>query len=176
MLSAEDLLAGGTLHFDVVLPPNIVRPGAPLPTDDDPVNELSAGGANTDSVRLKPLTVNDLQLIARAAKESDDLAATLMVHRSLVTPEMNVGQVAAMHAGLLQFLLSKVQEISGITIAREDIDTAVADPLAKAAFVLAREFGWTPQQVNDLTLGQILLNLKMLQSQDDLDESTSRVA
>ena len=76
----------------------------------------------------------------------------------------------------MQFLLSKVQEISGITVAREDIDEAVADPLAKAAFVLAREFGWTPQQVNELTLGQILLNLKMLQSQEELGAPTNRVA
>lgn len=175
MLSAEDLLAGGALQFDVALPPNIVRPGAPLPTTDETVDELPSG-ADTNRVRLRPLTVNDLQLIARAAQESDDLAATLMVHRAIVAPEMNIGQVASMHAGLLQFLLTKVQEISGITIAREDIESAVADPLTNAAFVLAREFGWTPQQVNELTLGQILLNLKMLQSQDAADEATSRVA
>lgn len=174
-LSADELLAGGDLLFDVVLPANIVRPGTPVPTADAQL-EVCAANAGDNSVRLKPMTVSDLQLIARAARESDDLAATLIVHRALVEPQMNIGQVAAMHAGLLQFLLSKVEEISGITIAREDIDAAVADPLAKAAFVLSREFGWTPQQVNELTLGQILLNLKMLQSLDAADEPTSRVA
>lgn len=165
MLSAEELLAGGSLYFDVPLPAHVVRPYLTAPAGADV--------ADPDSVRLRPLTVSDLQIIARATRESDDLAATLMVQRALVEPAMSVAQVAAMHTGLVQFLLSKVQEISGITMARDDIAEAVADPLARAAFVLAQEFGWTPQQINELTLGQILLNLKMLQAQDAAHASTA---
>jgi hypothetical protein len=113
-------------------------------------------------VRLRPLTVRDLQLISRAAKESDSITATLMVQRALVEPEMSVAQASTMHVGLVQFLLQEVNRISGIATTSEQLSTAVEAPLAKAAFVLAQEFGWTPQQVNELTLGQVLLHLRML--------------
>ena len=45
------------------------------------------------------------------------------------------------------------------------MNQALEAPLAKAAFILAKEFGWTPQAVNDLTLGQVLLHLQMLKQQ-----------
>ena len=150
MLSAEDLLAGGDLTFEIEVPPGILRPTE------------GAGNGAPASVRLRPLTVRDLQLVSRAAKEKDSLTATLMVQRSLVEPEMSVAQASAMHVGLVQFLLEHVNRISGITATSEQLSRAVDAPLAKAAFVLAQEFGWTPQQVNDLTLGQVLLNLQML--------------
>jgi hypothetical protein len=156
MLSAQDLLAGGALSFEVAIPEGILRPGA----------AIAAGGV-ADSVRIRPLTVADLQLIARAARESDVLSATLMVQRALVEPALSVAEVSALHAGLLDYLLRKVNEVSGIGIAPERVDDALADPLVQSAFVLAREFGWTPQQVNELTLGQILLNLEMLKAQHE---------
>ena len=34
-------------------------------------------------------------------------------------------------------------------------------PLARACYVLAREFGWTPEEVSGMTIGQILLYLEM---------------
>ncbi|HEX9440106.1 MAG TPA: hypothetical protein VF909_10505 [Roseiflexaceae bacterium] len=149
MLSVEELLAGSSLTFEVVIPPAVLRPA-----------DGAAGEART--VRLRPLTVRDLQLIARAAKESDALSATLMVQRALVDPELSVAQVAAMHVGLVQYLLEHVNRISGITATAAELDDAAEAPLARAAFVLAREFGWTPQQVSELTLGQVLLHLQML--------------
>jgi hypothetical protein len=75
---------------------------------------------------------------------------------------MSVAQASAMHVGLVQFLLQQVNQISGIATTSEQLSGAVEAPLAKAAFVLAQEFGWTPQQVNELTLGQVLLHLQML--------------
>ena len=150
MLSAEELLAGGDLTFEVEVPPEVLRPAE------------GAGNGMPATVRLQPLTVRDLQLVSRAAKESDSLIATLMVQRALVEPEMSVAQASAMHVGLLQFLLERVNRISGIAATSEQLSGAVEAPLAKAAFVLAQEFGWTPQQVNELTLGQVLLNLQML--------------
>jgi hypothetical protein len=150
MLSAEELLAGGDLTFEIEVPPGVLRPA-----------EGAGDGAPT-TVRLRPLTVRDLQLVSRAAKESDSLTATLMVQRALVEPEMSVTQASAMHVGLLQFLLEQVNRISGISATSEQLSGAVEAPLAKAAFVLAQEFGWTPQQVNELTLGQVLLHLQML--------------
>ena len=151
-LAPEELLAGSALTFEVEVPSYVLRPGegaAPQP-------ELPA------TVRLRPLTVADLQTIARAAKESDSLTATLMVHSALVEPELTIAQLTTMQVGLLQFLLERVNELSGISAASAEVAQAVDAPLAKATFVLAEEFGWTPQEVGELTLGQILLHLKML--------------
>ena len=150
MLSAEELLAGGSLTFEVEVPAEVLDPA-----------EGAGNGAPT-TVRLRPLTVRDLQLISRAAKESDSLTATLMVQRALVEPEMSVAQASTMHVGLVQFLLRQVNRISGIATTSEQLSGTAEAPLAKAAFVLAQEFGWTPQQVNELTLGQVLLHLQML--------------
>ncbi len=150
MLSAEELLAGGGLTFEIEVPPGVLLPAE------------GVGNGAPSAVRLRPLTVRDLQLVSRAAKESDSLTATLMVQRALVEPEMSVAQASAMHVGLLQFLLEQVNRISGIATTPEQLSSAVEAPLAKAAFVLAQEFGWTPQQVNELTLGQVLLHLQML--------------
>jgi hypothetical protein len=79
-----------------------------------------------------------------------------------VEPALDVGQVAALHVGLVQYLLHEVNRVSGIAATSEELSAAAEEPLSKAAFVLAREFGWTPQQVSELTLGQVLLHLKML--------------
>ncbi|HEX4938621.1 MAG TPA: hypothetical protein VFX11_08110 [Candidatus Kapabacteria bacterium] len=153
MLSADELLAGGGLTFSVEVPPHILQPGGG-------VAPVAAG-----SVQLRPLTVKDLQRISRAAKDSDNLTATLMVQAALVEPALSVQQVAALHVGLVDFLLEQVNRISGIASTPEDIGQAASDPLAKAAFILAREFGWTPQDINNLTLGQVVLHLEMLKQQ-----------
>ena len=156
MLSAEELLAGSALSYEIEIPGEVLHPG----TFAD-----SANGRG--SVRLRPLTVADLQIISRAAKESDSLLATLMVQRALIEPEMTVAQVASAHAGLVEYLLEQVNRISGIAASHEQILAAREAPLAKAAFVLAKEFGWTPQQVSELTLGQVLLHLQMLKERSN---------
>ncbi len=157
MLSPEELLAGSALTYEIEVPAEVLLPVAP-PVD----------GNGHGTVRLRPLTVSDLQLISRAAKENDSLLATLMVQRALVEPEMTVAQVASAHAGLVEFLLDHVNRVSGISASREHILAAREAPLAKAAFLLAKEFGWTPQQVSELTLGQVLLHLQMLQEKKNL--------
>jgi hypothetical protein len=149
MLTAEELLAGGALTFDVTVPAAV----------------LSAAGMASGQVRLKPLTVRDLQLITRAAKDNDALTSALMVQTALVEPRMTLAQVNTMQVGLLQFLLDQVNRISGIAVDAGDMRAATQDPLVRAAFILAREFGWTPEQVGELTLGQIMLHLQMLKEQ-----------
>jgi hypothetical protein len=150
MLSAEELLAGSSLTFEVEVPAEVLRP---------------TGQAGPGRVRLRPLTVHDLQLVTRAAKESQSLVAALMVQRSLVEPEMSAAQAMALPVGLLQFLLDQVNRISGITATAEYVSAAVEAPLVKAAHILAREYGWTPQEVSGLTLGQVLLHLQLLKEQ-----------
>ena len=154
MLKAEELLAGSSLTFEVQVPPEVLHPN------------MQEGASNGHgSVRLRPLTVHDLQVVSKAARENDQLAATLMVQRALVEPEMSVAQVAALHVGLVQFLLKVVNQISGMSVSVEELTTAAHSPLVKAAFLLSKEFGWTPQEVNNLTLGQVLLHLEMLKEQ-----------
>jgi hypothetical protein len=154
-LSADELLAGSALTYEIDVPSHVLTPGA-----NGKVQDESNGHART--MRLRPLTVHDLQLISRAAKENGELMATLIVQQAMVEPAMTVPQVAAMHVGLMQYLLHHVTRISGITTSADHLAAAVDAPLAKAAFVLAREFGWTPQEMNELTLGQIALHLQML--------------
>ena len=153
-LTAEELLAGAGLTYEVEVPPALLPPAPP-----------GVNGAPR-SVRLRPLTVHDLQLIARASRESDTLSATLLVQRALVEPALAVAQVAALPAGLVQFLVRQVNQVSGLSVADDELSDAAGAPLAKAAFVLAREFGWTPQQVNELTLGQVLLHLQLLRERN----------
>jgi hypothetical protein len=66
---------------------------------------------------------------------------------------------------LLEHLLGEVMRISGMSLPEPELQAAVEAPLAKAAHMLAREFGWTPPQVSELTLGQILVHLQMLEQE-----------
>ena len=150
MLTGEELVAGSTVTYEAEVPPAVLHPGN------------GAEPAVTGTVRLRPLTVRDLQTITRAAKDSDSLVATLMVQQALVEPELTVAQVSSMHVGLVQFLLGQVNEVSGISTTSEQLEEAVDAPLSTATYLLAERFGWTPQEVGELTLGQVLLNLKLL--------------
>jgi len=40
-------------------------------------------------------------------------------------------------------------------------------PLAQAGFRLARAFGWTPQQVQSMTMAQVKLYLTLLDAEQD---------
>jgi hypothetical protein len=151
-LSASDLLAGSELVYDIELPAHLLAAG-------------DLGAHESVGVQLKPLTVKDLQLINRAAKDQDQLTATLMVQTALVEPALSIAQVGNLSAGLMNFLLDEVNRISGISTAETELNSAAQDPLARSAFILAREFGWTPEQVSEMTLGQILLNLQLLKEQ-----------
>jgi len=154
MLTAEELLAGSAITTSVEIPQRLLG-------DDK---------AQDRQVQLKPLSVHDLRLINRAARENDDLTAALMVQRSLVEPELTVQQISGLSAGLLQFLLHQVNHISGIHVSEEELAGAMEDPLAQASLQLAREFGWTPEQIGELTLGQMLVHLQMSQSQNRVQE------
>lgn len=150
-LTAEDLLAGGSATHVVRLPESLLRPGA---------NGDSAGDGG--EVILRPLLVRDVDRVVRAAREQRVLTSVLMVQQALVSPKLTVDQVAELPAGLVQALLERVNAISGLAVGEDDLDRAVRAPLARACFVLAREFGWTPAECSELTVGQVLLYLEML--------------
>jgi hypothetical protein len=146
-LSAEDLLASGATTSTVTLPAAL----------------LGAGSATVDGeVVLRPLLVRDVDRVVRAAREQRVLTSVLLVQQALVSPKMTVEQVGSLPAGLVQFLSERVNALSGLAMDADDLERAVKAPLARACFVLAREFGWTPAECSELTLGQVLLYLEML--------------
>lgn len=144
-LSAEDLLAGGALTHEVELPAGFLA---------DP--------AGVGRVGLRPLTVRDLLRIAKAAPGDEELAAALMVQLALVEPSLSIDQVHKLPAGLARFLVERINELSGISTPRDALEELVQAPLARACFQLAKEFGWTPEEVSGMTIGQILLYLEMV--------------
>jgi hypothetical protein len=143
-LTSDDLLAGGSLQHDIVIPADLIN--------------------NYDEeakVTLQPLTVRDLQLIAKAANQDENLSASLMIQRALLTPKMELEQITKLPAGLAKFLIEQINQVSGISASRNALEEMVQAPLAKACFILAKEFGWTPEEVSGMTIGQILMFLQM---------------
>lgn len=147
ILSAEELLAGGELTHEVEIPADLLH--------------TNGGGPVDAKVVLRPLTVRDLQRIGKAARDDDGLSAALMIQQALVEPALKPDQVSQLPAGLARFLVERINAISGISTPRDALGELVQAPLAKACFVLAKEFGWTPEQVSGMTIGQILLYLEM---------------
>ncbi len=147
MLSAAALLAGADATATIEIPAGLL-----------------AAGPQDRQVRIKPLTVNDLRLIVRAARDNDELSAALMVQRALVEPELTLAQVSQLPVGLMQFLLREVNRSSGMAACEAEIVAAIEDPLAQASFRLSQAFGWTPQDVGKLTLGEVLMHLQFLKS------------
>jgi hypothetical protein len=152
-LTAEELLAGGAVTHEVEVPREFQR---------------SAGDGNGNGhVVLRPLTVRDLQRIGKAAADDESLSASLMIQQSLVEPTLKPDQVAQLPAGLARFLVERINTISGISTPRDALGELVQAPLAKACFVLAKQFGWTPEEVSGMTIGQILLYLEMANGNGD---------
>ncbi len=150
MLTPEELLAGRGAVVDVEVPGEVLRPA----TDGD---ESLPGGR----VRMRPLTVGDVQLIARAAGDDEVLTSVLMIQRAVVEPELKQADVASMHSGLVSFLVTRVNRISGLSSTDEELRALAESPLGRALLVLAREFGWTPQELRKLTVAEVLSYLEL---------------
>jgi hypothetical protein len=146
-LTAEELLAGSALTHEVEVPADFLH--------------ANGKGLSDARIVLRPLTVRDLQRISKAARSDDSLSAALMIQQSLVEPELKLEDVTRMPAGLARFLVERINAISGISTPRDSLEELVQAPLARACFTLAKEFGWTAEEVSGMTIGQILLYLEM---------------
>jgi hypothetical protein len=151
-LTVEELLLGAEATHTVEIPADVLRPAG---ADED-------GEQPPASVVIRPLKLADVQRIQRAARDEKALTSVLMVKEALVEPKVTVEQVNRMHAGLVEFLLREVNRVSGLSLGGDELQESVQAPLARACFVLAREFGWTPEQCAALTLGQVLVYLELL--------------
>jgi hypothetical protein len=149
-LTAEELLAGSSIAHEIQVPAAIMAPGS------------AAQPKDAMKVKLRPLTVRDVQRVTKAAKDSSSLVSVLMLKEALVEPALTFEQVHSLHTGLARFLLDELNRVSGLVVDENDMAEAVQAPLAKACFILAQQFGWSPQEVAELTMGQILLYLEMI--------------
>ena len=145
ILTAEELIAGSSLKQEI----------------DIPSEFLSGEEEASAKLVIRPLTVRDLQKIRKASGGDENLSAALMIQHALLEPEMKADQVSALPAGLAQYLIERINTISGIDTPRDALQEMVQAPLARACFILAKEFGWSPEEVSGMTIGQILLYLEM---------------
>jgi hypothetical protein len=106
--------------------------------------------------------VKDIQLIAKAAKDDEVLTSVLMIQKAVVEPPLKQNDVAALRSGLVSFLVDRINHISGLTTTDDELRAIADAPIVQAFFLLAKEFNWTPQQVRELTIGQIVGYLEFL--------------
>ena len=147
-LSAADLVAGGTVVHDVEIPHALLQPGAEPPADGD-----------RRVVRVRPLTVATLAAISRAAGDDPSLVPVLVIKEAVVDPPLGVDAIRQMTVGLVHFLVSRINALSGLTPEGDALEEAAGSPFARTHVLLARHFGWTPQQVSALTPGQVAVYL-----------------
>jgi hypothetical protein len=144
MLSAGDLLAGSRTAHEVVIPGELLAPG---------------GESADGTVKLRPLSLAALTTISLAARQDASLIPVLMLKESLLEPELGVDDIRRLHVGLVQFLLDRINELSGLGPDDGSADEAARSALGSTHLLLARHFGWTPEQVSQLTPGQVAVYL-----------------
>ncbi len=141
-LTAEDLLAGADATIDVEVPRHLAGP--------------ADGEASRRVVRIRPLTLRDVQLIAKAARDDDVLISVLMIQRAVVEPTLKEKEIAGLRSGVVQFLVDQINRVSGLTSDRDASRELLESPIMQAFAILARELGWTPEQMRSLTAAQVV--------------------
>jgi hypothetical protein len=162
LLSAHELLAGSALVHEVEVPAQVLRPGA------------AEQGKAAGYVKLRPLRIATLALILKASREDPSLVPLLMIKESLVEPALQLEQIRQMHAGLVHFLVARLNLISGLDTDGAGAQGAAASPIGQTHLLLARHFGWTPQQVAELTPGQVAVYLAGIERLLALDAARER--
>ena len=158
MLSAGDLLAGSRTAHEVVIPGELLAPG---------------GESADGTVRLRPLSLAALTTISLAARQDAGLIPVLMLKESLLEPELGVDEIRRLHVGLVRFLLDRINELSGLGPDGGGVDEAARSALGSTHLLLARHFGWTPEQVSQLTPGQVAVYLAGVAKLLRLEEETA---
>lgn len=149
-LTAQDLLQGSHATHEIEIPATILIPATE--TYDE-----------SATVLLRPLSVGTLTLISRAAHDDLSLIPLLMIKESLVDPTLSLEQVRNLHVGLVHFLVQKINLVSGLTADGDVHDGTASSPQTQGYVLLAKHFGWTPEQVSQLTPGQVAIYLAGVQ-------------
>jgi hypothetical protein len=160
ILSAEDLLAGSTVVHEIQIPAQILRPGS-----------KAVHSAVPGIVRLRSLSVASLTLISRAARDDAGLVPLLMIKESLTEPAMPLDRIRQLHVGLVHFLVRHINRVSGLSPDGDALTDIVDSPISRAHVLLAKHFGWTPEQVSRLTPGQVTVYLSGLEKLTATEEN-----
>ncbi len=102
LLTAEELLAGTAVTYDVVIPE------AMLGNNPD-------GTGNTRTIKIKPLSMGVFQLIMKGAREEPELIPVLMVKEGIAEPKLTIAQIKSLPVGLVEFMVERIRELSGMT-------------------------------------------------------------
>lgn len=105
-LTPEDLLAGATLTFDVVVPLHLLH---------SQFTETEGDRLAQPIVQIRPLTIGTFQLIMKAAKNDAGLIPLLIIKESLVQPTLSLEQTRHLPLGLVNFLVDQIRQVSGLT-------------------------------------------------------------
>lgn len=151
VLTAQELLAGSRLIHEVAVPPHVLAPG-------------SNAGEEPMIVRLRPLNVGALTLISRAARDDASLVPLLMIKEAMVEPALALDQVRQLHVGLVHFLVRQINLVSGLNAEGDAPAEFEETPTTRAHLLLAKHFGWSPEQVSQLTPGQVAIYLAGVES------------
>jgi hypothetical protein len=159
-LLAQDLLTGSRAIHEIQIPPAILRP------QQADLTEASPG-----TVRMRPLSLATMTLISRAARDDASLVPILMIKEAVMEPSLAPEQIRQMHVGLVHYLVSQINVISGLSGDGEVLDRALTSPLGQTHLLLAQHFGWTPEQVSQLTPGQVAVYLAGIEKLLELGSS-----
>jgi hypothetical protein len=107
ILSAEDLLAGAEMTFDIAIPAELMGVSTPSNRAD--------AGTTEHIIKIRPLSIGTFSLITRAAKNDMDLIPLFMIKEAVVEPLLTLEQVKKMPIGLVEFIIEHVREVSGLT-------------------------------------------------------------
>src|SRR5262249_18548188 len=110
IITPEELLAGKELTYDVEVRPSALAAGE---------EQHRTGGAK--KVRLRPRTIKDVQLLAKAAQDDEVLTSVLMIHRSVVEPKLKQNEISDMPSGLVRFLVEQINRISGLSASEQEL-------------------------------------------------------
>lgn len=146
MLTAADLLAGPDQTHKVEIPQHLVPGDAAAPR----------------TVEIRPLVLADVARLNKAARQDGELSSALMVQQALMDPRLTLDEVHGLSAGLVEFLIGEINQVSGLSLDADDVTQLIHEPLNRAVFVLSSEFGWTPERCADLTVGQVLMYVEMM--------------
>ena len=157
-LAATDLLAGSQVLHTVEIPAEVLHP--------------CKDGAEPGTIKVRPLNLATMTLISRAAREDSSLVPLLTIKEAVVEPTLGLDQVRQMHVGLVHFLVGRINVISGLSEDGSAIATALNSSLGHTHLLLAKHFGWTPEQVSQLTPGQVAVYLAGIEKLMTLDHGS----
>jgi hypothetical protein len=114
-------------------------------------------------------------LISKAARDDPSLVPLLIINKSIIEPQLSLEQIKRLHVGLVHFLIAQINQLSGLSADGDQVKTAAETTLSYSHVLLAKHFGWTPEQVSQLTPGQVAIYLAGIERFIALHEEKNRL-